>query len=452
MGRWNRRDFLKTTCCSAAAGFAAASFSRFGLVNALAQTSTDYKALVCVFLFGGNDSNNMVIPYDATGYNAYKSARGGLAIAQGSLLPITAPPSIGSPFAFHPRFAGMQSLFNNKHLAVLANAGTLVQPTTKTQFRNGGVALPMNLFSHSDQEAQMQSAILDRVAETGWAGRTADKIQSIYGGNFPIIISLAGTNIFCEGVVAQSIQSNGNPTRLLNGFGGGTDSNARLSALQSLLTFDTGLSMIQAASTTTGNAIQNGQTLAAALATGTPLATQFPQNSYFASQLQQVAKIIQVRAALGLPRQIFFVSMGGFDTHSGQLPQQDSLFNDLNQSMAAFYQATVEMGVANSVTTFTLSDFGRTYSPNSDGTDHAWGSHHLIMGGAVKGGDFYGTFPTLAVNGPDDATGEGRWVPTTSIDQYAATLAQWFGVAATDLPSIFPNLANFGTPTLTFMG
>jgi len=451
MGKWNRRDFLKTTCCSAAAGFAAASFSRFGLVNALAQNASDYKALVCVFLFGGNDSNNMVIPYDTTGYNAYKSARGGLALAQGSLLPIT-PPSIGSPFAFHPRFSAMQSLFNNKHLAVLANVGTLIQPTTASQFRKGGVAVPMNLFSHSDQEAQMQTAILDRVAETGWAGRTADKIQSIYGGNFPIIISLAGTNIFCEGVVAQSIQSNGNPTRLLNGFGGGAESTARLSALQSLLTFDNGLSLIQAASTTTGNAIQNGQTLAAALATGTPLATQFPQNSYFASQLQQVAKIIQVRGALGLQRQIFFVSMGGFDTHGGQLAQQDSLFNDMNQSLNAFNQATTEMGVANNVTTFTLSDFGRTYSPNSDGTDHAWGSHHLIMGGAVKGGDFYGTFPTLAVNGPDDGTGQGRWVPTTSVDQYAASLASWFGVAAADLPSIFPNLANFPTQTLGIMG
>jgi uncharacterized protein (DUF1501 family) len=451
MGKRSRRDFLKTTCCSAAAGFAAASFSRFGLVNALAQNATDYKALVCVFLFGGNDSNNMVIPYDSTGYNAYKSARGGLALAQGSLLPIT-PPSIGSPFAFHPRFSAMQSLFNNKHLAVLANVGTLIQPTTASQFRNRGVPVPMNLFSHSDQEAQMQTAILDKVAETGWAGRTADKVQSIYGGNFPIIISLAGTNIFCEGVVAQSIQSNGNPTRLLNGFGGGAESTARLSALQSLLTFDNGLSLIQAASTTTGNAIQNGQTLAAALATGTPLATQFPQNSYFASQLQQVAKIIQVRGALGLQRQIFFVSMGGFDTHSGQLAQQDSLFNDMNQSLNAFYQATAEMGVANNVTTFTLSDFGRTYSPNSDGTDHAWGSHHLIMGGAVKGGDFYGTFPTLAVNGPDDGTGQGRWVPTTAVDQYAATLASWFGVAAADLPSIFPNLANFPTQTLGIMG
>ena len=298
----------------------------------------------------------------------------------------------------------------------------------------------------------MQTAILDRTSDTGWAGRMADKIQAAYGGNFPIIISLAGTNIFCEGVVAQAIQSNGNPSQLLNGYYGGAESNARFAALQSLLTFDTGLTLIQAASSTTGNAIQDGRTLATALASATPLATQFPQNSYFASQLQQVAKIIQVRSALGLARQIFFVSMGGFDTHTNQLTQQDSLFNDLNQSLNAFYQATVEMGVASSVTTFTLSDFGRTYSPNSNGTDHAWGAHHLIMGGAVKGGDFYGTFPTLTVNGPDDATGQGRWVPTTSLDQYAATLATWFGVSAADLPSIFPNLANFARPMLGIMG
>jgi uncharacterized protein (DUF1501 family) len=451
MAKWNRREFLRTTCCSAAAGFAAASFSRFGMVNALAQSATDYKALVCVFLFGGNDSNNMVIPFDTTGYGAYKTARGGLALAQASLLPIT-PTALGQPFALHPKFTGMQSLFNQKQMAVVANVGTLIQPTTRAQFRGRGAQVPINLFSHSDQEAQMQTAILNKVAETGWAGRTADKIQQTFGGNFPIIISLAGTNIFCEGIVAQSIQSNGNPTRLLNGFGGGSaESTARLSALQSLLTFDTGLSLVQAASTTTGNAIQNGQALATALASGTPLATVFP-NTGLSNQLQQVAKIIQVRAALGLQRQIFFVSVGGYDTHSDQLAAHNNLFNDLNQSLSAFYQATVEMGVGSNVTTFTLSDFGRTWLPNSNGTDHAWGSHLMVMGGAVKGGDFYGTFPTLVAGGPDDATSEGRWIPTTSLDQYAATLANWFGVAVADLPSVFPNLGNFASPTVGFMG
>jgi uncharacterized protein (DUF1501 family) len=209
--------------------------------------------------------------------------------------------------------------------------------------------------------------------------------------------------------------------------------------------------LIQSASATTTSALQNSKILADALATAPALATPFP-NSGLAGQLKQVAQIIQVRTALGLQRQIFFVSQGGFDTHSDQIAAQDVLYATVNQAMNAFFEATVEIGVAPQVTTFSLSDFGRTYLPDSNsGTDHAWGSHHLIIGGSVKGGDFHGTFPTLAPGGPDDVNDEGRWIPTTSLDQYAATLASWFGVPAADLPSIFPNLANFGTPVLNFM-
>jgi uncharacterized protein (DUF1501 family) len=427
---------------------AAASFSRFGVVNALAQSATDYKALVCIFLFGGNDSNNMVIPYSTSGYALYKQGRSVLALPQASLLPIN-PPSAGAAFAFHPKFTGLQALFNSQNLAVAANVGTLIQPTTRDQFQNGGGVMPVNLFSHADQQSQMQTATLDKVADTGWAGRVADKLQGTYPSNFPTVISLAGANIFCEGLVVRSIEDSGDPTAPLDGFDNSTDSNNRLAALQSLLTFDTGLTLIQSASGTTSNALNDSKTLAAALATGKALATKFPANSYLASQLQQVAQIIQVRAALGIQRQIFFVHLDGFDTHSNQIAQQDTLLADLSASMSAFYQATVELGVAPQVTTFTLSDFSRTLQPDStNGSDHAWGSHHLIMGGAVKGGDFYGTFPNITLNGPDDATSEGRWVPTTSLDQYAATMAQWFGVTASDLPSIFPNLANFSTPTL----
>jgi uncharacterized protein (DUF1501 family) len=298
----------------------------------------------------------------------------------------------------------------------------------------------------------MQTAALTADGTTGWAGRTADKIQSIYGGNFPIIISLAGTNIFCEGLVARSIESSDDPTRVLSGFGSSAESQARLSALQNLLTFDTGLSLIQSASNTTTNALQDSKTLGDALAAGPTLATAFP-NTDLARQLKQVAQIVSVRSALGVQRQIFFVSIGGFDTHSDQLNAQDNLYNQLSQAMSAFYQATVEIGATSQVTSFTLSDFSRTYSPDStSGSDHAWGGHHLIMGGAVHGGDFYGKFPTLALSGPDDATDEGRWIPTTSLDQYAATLANWFGVPTADLPTIFPNLANFTTPTLNFLG
>ena len=448
---FSRRDFLKRTCCTAAAGFAAASFNRFGLVNALAQSTQDYKALVCAFLFGGNDSNNMVVPLSSSGYASYQQIRSVLALPQGALLPI-APPSAGS-FGFHPKFPEMQSLFNQKHLAVLANVGTLVRPTTRAQFQQRQVNLPQNLFSHEDQQAQMQTATLDSNGQTGWAGRTADKIQSIYGGSFPVIISLAGTNIFCEGLTARSIESSGDPTKLLTGFSSSAESQSRMSALQSLLTFDTGLSLIQAASTTTTNALQDSNALATALASGPTIATVFPSNNGLASQLKQVAQIISVRSALGLQRQIFFVSIGGFDTHSDQLNAQNNVYTQLSQALNAFYQATVEIGAASQVTAFTLSDFSRTYAPDStSGTDHAWGGHHLIMGGAIKGGDFYGTFPTLALAGPDDATGEGRWIPTTSLDQYAGTLANWFGVSTADLPTIFPNLVNFTTPVLNFVG
>ena len=448
---FSRRDFLKRTCCTAAAGFAAARFNRFGLVNALAQSTQDYKALVCVFLFGGNDSNNMVVPLSSSGYASYQQIRSVLALPQGALLPIV-PPSAGS-FGFHPKFPEMQSLFNQKHLAVLANVGTLVRPTTRAQFQQRQVNLPQNLFSHEDQQAQMQTATLDSNGQTGWAGRTADKIQSIYGGSFPVIISLAGTNIFCEGLTARSIESSGDPTKLLTGYSSSAESQSRMSALQSLLTFDTGLSLIQAASTTTTNALQDSNALATALASGPTIATVFPSNNGLASQLKQVAQIISVRSALGLQRQIFFVSIGGFDTHSDQLNAQNNVYTQLSQALNAFYQATVEIGAASQVTAFTLSDFSRTYAPDStSGTDHAWGGHHLIMGGAIKGGDFYGTFPTLALAGPDDATGEGRWIPTTSLDQYAGTLANWFGVSTADLPTIFPNLVNFTTPVLNFVG
>jgi len=448
MARFSRRGFLKTTCCTAA-GVAAASFSRLGLVSAFAQGSGDYKALVCVFLYGGNDANNMIVPYDTNGYNNYAKIRAGLAISKGSLLPIQ-PKSLGTPFALHPKMPDLRTLFNGGQVAALVNAGTLVQPTTRDQYLNGQVSVPLNLYSHSDQTQQMQTAALKSFADVGWGGQVADRIQAIYGGNFPILISLAGTNVFAEGLVARPIEAYGDPTQALSGFYGSSEDNARLAALQSLLTFDTGLSLIQTASTTTSNAVKDAKTLADALAQGSGITTKFPDTD-LGAQLKQVALIIQVRAALGLPRQIFFVATGGYDTHSDQLSQHDSLYDNVDKSMSAFYQATVELGIPQQVMTFTLSDFGRTFLPDStSGTDHAWGSHHLIMGGGVAGQDFYGTFPTQVLSGPDDATDEGRWIPTTSLDQYGATLAQWFGVQAGDLPAIFPNLQNFSNPILGF--
>ena len=451
MPRTTRRSFLKTTCCSAA-GVAAASLSRFGLMNAYAQ-GADYKALVCIFLFGGNDANNTIIPYDAAGYNNYAQVRANLALKQDVLLPIQ-PKSQGTPFSLHPALGDIQTLFDSGQVAAVVNTGNLPQPTTRAQYLNAQVPIPVHLFSHIDQQIQMQSDITQytNFPTVGWGGLMADQIQAAYGStNFPIMVSLAGVNVFAQGLVAMPFETT-NPTLGVTGFSSSAADQARLAAFQSLLTLNDGLTLVQAANSASSNGLQNAQQLATALATAPKLKTVFPKSS-LGSQLQDVAKIIQVRSALGLPRQIFFVSLGGFDTHGNQISSQDRLLAEVNRSMNAFYQATVELGVALGVTTFTLSDFSRTFQPDStNGSDHAWGSHHLVMGGAVAGGDFYGTWPTLALGGPDDVTTQGRWIPTTSLDQYGATLAQWFGVPAADLPTVFPNLPNFNNQILGFMG
>jgi len=269
---------------------------------------------------------------------------------------------------------------------------------------------------------------------------------------FPPILSISGNPIFCTGITSRPFTINPGQPPGLQGFDQTAASLARYTATQQLLTFDSGLSMVQAANSVTGQAVKFAQVLSTALQNITPLQTKFPSN-YLGQQLQQVAQVIAARSALGVQRQIFFVSYGGFDTHADQLPQQVQLLTDVSQSMSAFFQAAQELGVANQVTAFTLSEFSRTLEPGSNGgSDHAWGSHQLILGGAVQGNQIYGTFPTLALGGPDDADQNGRWIPTTALDQYAATLATWFGVPAVNLPSIFPNLTNFPSSNLGFMG
>ncbi|MGB2627779.1 MAG: DUF1501 domain-containing protein [Candidatus Acidiferrum sp.] len=447
----SRRDFMRLSCCSAAGAALVGGLSKFGLVSALAQGTTDYKALVCIFLFGGNDANNMLIPIDATGYSNYQKARGGLALPQGQVLPLQS--GTQANFALHPNMPELQSLFNNqKNLAVLANVGTLVQPTTQAQYKQY-TNLPVNLYSHSDQQDQWQSAQLSGAQTAGWAGKVADNLQGTYNGSaqFPPILSISGNAIFCTGDVTRPFTMTPYSAPGLQGFDSSAASQARFQATQQLLTFDSGLSLVQSANLVTGQAVQYGVTLADALKNINPLSTPFG-TSYLSQQLNQVAKVIAARSVLGVGRQIFFCSTGGFDTHSDQLPQHVKLMSDLSQSMNSFYQATQELGVVNNVTTFTLSEFNRTLQPGTNaGTDHAWGSHQLIQGGAVKGNNVYGTFPTLVLAGPDDAGNNGRWIPTTALDQYAATLASWFGVSNADLPTIFPNLANFSTNNLGFV-
>lgn len=450
MTRHTRRDLLRLACCSAAGASLVGGLSKLGLVSALAQGASDYKALVCIFMFGGNDSNNMVVPTDSR-YAQYLQSRSVLAIPESQLLPLQTNGQ--SAYGLHPNMPDLQGYFNSdKTLAILANVGTLVQPTTQATYQ-AVKNLPANLFSHSDQQDQWQTAQLSGTTAAGWAGKIADNVQTLNtGAQFPPILSISGNPVFCTGITSRPFSMNPGQAPGLQGFSMSPTAQARYMATQQLLTFNSGLSMVQAANAVTSQAVQFAQVLSDALQSISPLQTKFPAN-YLGQQMQQVAQVIAARSALGVQRQIFFVSYGGFDTHANQLPQQVQLLTTINQSMAAFYQATQELGVANQVTTFTLSEFARTLEPGSNGgSDHAWGGHQLILGGAVKGNTLYGTFPTLALGGPNDADQNGRWIPTTALDQYAATLATWFGVSAANLPAIFPNLANFQTSNLGFMG
>jgi uncharacterized protein (DUF1501 family) len=426
-----------------------AALRPFGALNALAQSATDYKALVCVFLFGGNDANNMVIPFDTTGYANYSSVRGPLAIAQNQLLQLAPLPG----FALNPSLPDIQTLFNSKNAAIVANVGTLVEPTTRAQFL-ANQSLPSNLFSHTDQQLEWQNASQSSSTRTGWAGRIADVLSPGYNPNatIPMVTSVAGDTLFCNGQDSPPLSVT--PAHL-GGAGcseGTSECNAQQETAQALLTFDSGLTLIQADDAITTNAYNYAQLLTAATKSVSALKTVFPSSNSLATQLQQIAQLIQVRSAFGVNRQIFFAGIGNFDTHGSQLAAQNGLLAQVSAALAAFYQATQELNVASSVTTFTMSDFSRTFQPNSSsGSDHAWGSHHIVMGGAVNGGQMYGTFPTLALGGPDDSDSNGRWVPTTGACQYAATLAQWFGVSTSQLSTVFPNIGSFISSDLGFV-
>jgi uncharacterized protein (DUF1501 family) len=266
-----------------------------------------------------------------------------------------------------------------------------------------------------------------------------------------MITSVAGDTLFCNGSATSPVSiSPGNVGAA--SCSEGSECTARQASAQALLTLDSGLSLIQADDSITANAYAYAKTLADAVQSIAPLQTVFPANNSLAAQLKQIAQIIQVRSALGVQRQIFFASLGNFDTHANQLNLQNALLAQISPALAAFYNATVELSVSSEVTTFTMSDFSRTFQPNSNfGSDHAWGSHHIVIGGAVNGGQIYGTYPTLALAGPDDSGSNGRWVPSTASSQYAATLAQWFGVPVADLPTVLPSIGNFTTNNLGFV-
>jgi len=456
----SRRNFLRISCRSLGTLGAATLMSRFSQVNALAQDAcpADYKALVCIFLFGGNDGNNTVVPISTPGsnpansYSSYAQVRGGLALPAANLNVIGN--SKGDQYGLHPSLKELATLYNNnRHVAVVVNVGTLVTPLTQAQYKSQQAAIPSNLFSHLDQQTEWQTSLAQGSGATGWGGRVADAVQDCNTSNFPTIISVGGNNLFTTGAQTNPATVTAGQILGLQGFNSSAASVARLSALQSLLTFDNGVSLVQASNSIASSGLNQAALLNQALAGAKALTTVFP-NTSLGQQLSQVAKIINARGALGMRRQIFFAYLGGFDTHDLELNDQGTGLAQVSQAMKAFYDATAEMGTADQVVTFTESDFGRTLQPSGGstlGTDHAWGSHHFVMGGAVKGGDIYGTFPTLQLSGPDDANNRGVWIPTTSLDQYGASLATWFGVDPSKLGQVFPNLTNFKTSLPAFL-
>lgn len=503
----SRREFIKKTggCALGMVGLAT-QMHHLGTMNAIAQRAIDsrpegganYKALVLLFWSGGNDGNNMIIPNhnDATisNYTAYSNARNtqGLAIPQASLLPIAVPRLGGLTYGLHPNFGtvtgginnGIHELWAQGKLAAVTNVGTLVRPLTRAQYQSSSFKKPYQLFSHSDQVGQAQTANALTETFTGWGGRIADKINQASNPNglVPMISSIAGAQLFTAGqttlpmAISQAENDTSTTTNnlqtVLNPAGFGTNPTgttlARRNAFNALRTQDLNSNYIAAASHVTDLAMQANNALLTSQDT-TPEG-RFP-TSGIGLQLRQVARLIKNRDSLNINRQIFYVQIGGFDTHTSQPGGQGGLITQVSQAMRAFWDEIVAQGIQNDVTLFTLSDFCRTLNPagtgTTVGTDHAWGNHMLVMGGSVIGGDFYGSlrpdgtgnyYPTLAFAGPDDTDSgsgaRGRWIPTTSVDQYAAVLAKWFGLPqdAATLNAVFPNLANFATGTFPQLG
>ena len=446
----NRRDFLRTS--GAAALFAATPGLAYSQVVGGPGPFTDYKALVCVFLFGGNDSYNMLVPNTTAEYNAYAASRQNLALLQTDLLPITPASSSGPDFGLHPAMATTQNLFEQGRAAFVTNVGPLVEPTTRDQYFNGSVILPPQLFSHNDQQDQWTSLRGNVPSKTGWAGRIADLIRTgVAEQQMSTNASLFGTNLFqsADETVAYVMGPNG-PLQF-EGFSSDPNDIRYAQREAFLRIVDAGYSSIyeRGFADVQRRAIDAADQVSAAINNTQPINTVFPQ-SQLGTQLRTVARLIAARDELQMQRQIFFVATGGFDSHDDQNENQPGLLGGISDAIAAFYEATAELQVQDRVTTFTQSDFGRTLTSNGDGTDHAWGGNQLVVGGAVNGGDLYGDFPLLEIGGPEDVGG-GRIIPSTSADQYAATLARWFGVPDVDLDVVAPNLSNFVQRDLGFM-
>lgn len=449
----SRRNFLQL---GASVGMLL-GLSRFKWAEA--ATGPDYKALVCLFMFGGNDGHNTVVPLNSAQYNAYVAARGALALPQNQLLGISDPAQ--GQFGLHYAMPEMQALYNQGKLALLANVGMLVQPTSYSQSTTSGFPLPLNLRSHADQVVQMQTGVPNASGSTGWGGRTLDLMEWTYSYNsttgFPVSISMDSPALFCAGSIVRNVSLQ--PGNYLDqdamNLWPASAAQARAAAQLQLVSATNGNAIIDSANKVMADALALNPLLKAAAGT-VAFQKPFPATT-IGSQLQDIARMISLNAQLNIGRQVFFCSLSGFDTHGGQSYQQWDLLQQVSQALDAFYAATVQLGVANQVTAFTLSDFGRTLQPSGSGSDHGWGSHHMILGGAVNGGRIYGKFPLMTnyssfnASNDDYADTRGVMLPGVSLAQYGATLAKWFGAADADLDGLFPTLPNFTTRDLGYM-
>jgi uncharacterized protein (DUF1501 family) len=464
-----RRDFLWRTAC-AAVGLQAVSSTLFDLrrvASAACTPSNDYKAMICLFLYGGNDGNNIVVPRSGADYSAYAIARQALALPSGVLLPITPlnpPPGDTRQWGLHPQLPNLRNLFNAQKAAVVANVGPLVAPITRADYLAESSALPPQLFSHSDQTAHWMTSWPDQIPTTGWGGRMADRINALnLNSQVSMSMSLDGTNIFQVGSNVTQVQISNDGSIGLWGYEHQPDWNhPPTTAINAMVAKSYGNLLERAYARVVDRAIDNDQLLRQAFEWvdangGVPQFSDAVRDTNLGSQLYTIARLIKARGQLCLTRQVFFAASGGYDTHDDQVasgsPQTGShadLLGEMDAAIGAFQAAMDALGIPDKVTLFTASDFGRTYKSNLWGSDHGWGGHHFVVGGAVRGGRMYGRMPQLVMEGPDD-TEDGRWIPTVSVDEYSATLARWFGVAPSELAEIFPNIGNFASSNLGFM-
>ena len=454
MKKFNRREFLKTTAI-AGAGTAFAHYPGMAFSQSMGGNApfSAYKALVCVFMFGGNDAFNMLVPRSNAEYAVYQQSRQNMAVAQEDLLPINPLTPDGADYGLHPSMTALQGLFEQGQVALVPNVGPLIEPTTKADFLNQSVQLPPQLFSHNDQQDQWQSLRGIEQSSTGWAGRMADLIRlNVVDQQLATNISLFGNTLFqsADETIAY-VMGNTGPVEF-SFFSNSGDPNDPLYqqrlAFERVINAEYDTVYERAFADIQRRAVNSVDLVSDALAEAPVLGTMFPQ-SQLGNQLQTVAQMIAVRDELQMERQVFFVATGGFDTHDDQVQNQPGLLGGVSDAVRAFYDATVELGISDSVTTFSSSDFGRTLTSNGDGTDHGWGGISFVAGGAVAGRDLYGIYPDLSLGSADDVGG-GRMIPTTSADQYAATLARWFGVDEADIPVVAPNIGNFAAQDLGF--